>query len=472
MPHTPHAKIVATLGPASASEQVIEELYERGVDVFRLNFSHGTHEDHKASFDIIRKLERKVERPIGVLMDLQGPKLRISNFKDGSIQLKPGDTFRLDSDSSKGDTSRIYLPHPEIFHVISKSMSLLLDDGKIHLKVLHHAKDYIDTQVIVGGTLSNHKGVNIPDVKLPISALTEKDKKDLAYGLKLGVDWVALSFVQRPKDILEAQKLIKGNAGLISKLQKPSAIEHLNEIVELSDAIMVARGDLGVEMPPEEVPIIQKRIIKACRKAGKPVIIATQMLDSMIHSPTPTRAEASDVATAIYDGVDAVMLSAESASGHFPVETVDMMDRIIRRVEEDPLYRKLLEVSRPDPQETVEDAITAAARKVAQTLPISAIVAFTETGATPCREARERPESHILALTPKLETARRLSLVWGIYPIVIEREIERTKQMVETACFHALHKKFANKGDLLVITAGIPLRTPGTSNFLRIVKVQ
>lgn len=464
------AKIIATLGPASSSAEMIEQLFLTGVDVFRLNFSHGSHEDHAKRYNIIRDLEKKLDRPIGILMDLQGPKLRIGTFRN-PIVLHEGQTFILDQDPTPGNEKRVFLPHPEIFKAIKKDAFLLLDDGKIRLQVLKNTPDRIETTVIIGGPLSERKGVNVPSVTLPISAMTEKDREDLVFGLKLGVDWVALSFVQHPKDVIEAREIIGEKAGIISKLEKPSAIDHLDEIVYLSDAILVARGDLGVEMLPEEVPSIQKRIVRACRKAGKPVGVATQMLDSMIKLPTPTRAEASDVATAVYDGADAVMLSAESASGDYPLESVAIMNRIITHVEHDPFYRKMQEASLPEPEATTSDAITAAARQVAHTIRAAAIVTFTSKGRTTFRAARERPEVPILAITPEQLTARMLSLVWGIHA-VIGNDVKSFSEAVESACHMAKKEEFAKLGDLIVVTAGVPFRVSGTTNILRIATIE
>jgi len=465
------AKIVATLGPASSTPEQISALFHAGADVFRLNFSHGAHEDHKARYDAIRAVEEKADRPIGVLMDLQGPKLRVGAFANGPVELKTGGTFRFDLDAAKGNAKRAQLPHPEIFAAIKTGTNLLLDDGKLRLRVKKCGADFAECEVVVGGKLSDRKGVNVPDVVLPLSPLTKKDRADLRYGLDLGVDWVAMSFVQRPEDVAELRKLIGGRAKLIAKLEKPSAIDHLEEIVDLSDAVMVARGDLGVEMPPEDVPAIQKQIIAAGRKSGKPVVVATQMLDSMVHSPAPTRAEASDVATAVYDGADAVMLSAESASGEYPVEAVAMMDRIIARVERDPAYRRILDAQHPDPQATGSDAISAAAAQVTHTLSAVAIVTYTTSGSTVLRVARERPEVPILTLTASMATARALSLAWGAH-CVKTADVKRFSEMVDKACRIALQQEIAKVGDRLVITAGVPFGTPGSTNILRVAWVE
>ena len=465
------AKILATLGPASSTREQISALFKAGADVFRLNFSHGTHPDHQKRYDLIREIEQEYKRPIGILMDLQGPKLRVGTFPGGSVELKTGGTFRLDLNDKPGDAARAQLPHPEIFEAVEIGTNLLLDDGRLRLRVKHSGTDFAECDILVGGKLSDRKGVNVPDVVLPLSPLTAKDREDLRFGLDLGVDWVAMSFVQRPEDVAELRKLIGGRAKVLAKLEKPAAIERLEEIIDLSDAVMVARGDLGVEMPPEDVPAIQKRIVAAGRKSGKPVVVATQMLESMVHSPAPTRAEASDVATAIYDGADAVMLSAETASGQYPVEAVAMMNRIIERVERDPAYRQILDARHPDPQPTGHDAISAAASQVAHTLSVAAIVTYSTSGSTVLRVARERPEVPILALTASLSTARALSLAWGAHCVLID-DLKRFSEMVEKACSIALSQEMAKVGERLVITAGVPFGTPGSTNILRVAWVE
>lgn len=465
------AKIIATVGPSSSSPEMLEKLFLAGVDTFRLNFSHGTHEIHQQNYQNIRKLEDKLGRPIGIMMDLQGPKLRIGTFQQQSIMLQEGQRFVLDQNDEPGDETRVFLPHPEIFAALTPGADLLLDDGKVRLRVQNIDENKIETQVITAGTLSDRKGFNVPTVALPISPMTPKDRVDLEFGLDLGVDWVALSFVQCPKDVLEAKELITGRASIISKLEKPLAIQHLEEIVKLSDGIMVARGDLGVEMPPEEVPSIQKRIIQSCRKHGRPVVVATQMLESMIKSPTPTRAEASDVATAIYDGADAVMLSAESASGEYPVESVTIMNKIITHVEKDPLYLNMQEANLPAAEATTSDAITAAARQVAHTIHASAIVTFTSTGNTTLRAARERPAVPILALTPELKVARKMALVWGVHAVK-SQDINSFTEAVHNGCLVAKSEGFAKEHDRIVLTAGVPFRVAGSTNILRIARIQ
>ncbi|HZS83631.1 MAG TPA: pyruvate kinase [Stellaceae bacterium] len=466
-----NAKIVATLGPASSTLDSIGALFAAGVDVFRLNFSHGLQEHHRERVEHIRAIEKKTGRPIGIMADLQGPKLRLGTFAKGEAMLATGGAFRLDLDRDHpGDERRAPLPHPEIFAALTAGTELLLDDGKVRLRVTSCGPDFADTEIVVGGRLSDRKGVNVPNAVLPLSALTEKDRSDLAYALDLGVDWIALSFVQRPDDVAEGRKLVAGKAGILVKLEKPLAMNHLDEIIELADAVMVARGDLGVEMPPEEVPPLQKQIIHACRQAGKPVIVATQMLESMIHAAAPTRAEASDVATAIYDGADAVMLSAETAAGDFPVEAVAIMSRIVARVEHDTLYRAGMDASHFAPEHTPSDAISAAARQVARTVDAAAIVSYTTSGATALRAARERPDVPILVLTSNLQTARRLSLLWGAH-CVHTRDVSSFGDMVNKAVRTAHREGLAKGGERVVITAGVPFGTPGATNILRIAWV-
>ncbi|SME92300.1 pyruvate kinase [Pseudogulbenkiania subflava] len=462
------ARILATLGPASSTLERIRALAEAGADVFRLNFSHGSHEDHAARLRLIRAVEHELGRPIGVLLDLQGPKLRIGRMAGGKVLLQPGARFRLDLDPAEGDAGRANLPHPEIFAALETGTELLLDDGKLRLRVEAFGPDFADTTVLVGGTLSDRKGVNVPGVVLPISPLTAKDRADLAFGLELGVDWVALSFVQRPEDIAEARALIGERAWIMAKLEKPAAIEHLDEIVALADGVMVARGDLGVELPPQQVPVLQRRIVRAARAAGRPVVVATQMLESMIVAPVPTRAEASDVATAVYEGADAVMLSAESASGQYPVEAVAIMDRIIAEVEHDPAWRHELAAGHTPAQPNTPDAICCALRRVAELLQPAATVAFTSSGFSALRASRERPVAPILALTPQLATARRLALVWGVHPVPFD-EVQDVGEMIAHATDAAQREQVASPGDTVVVIAGIPFGQRGSTNLLHVV---
>lgn len=466
-----NAKIVATLGPASSDMAAIQSLFNAGADVFRLNFSHGTHADHKQRLDTIRAVERESGRPIGVLLDLQGPKLRLGTFANGPVVLKEGDAFRLDLQREvPGDASRVSMPHPEIFAALEEGADLLIDDGRVRLRVQKFGTDFADTIVIAGGAVSDRKGVNVPGVVLPLSALTDKDHEDLTYGLSLGVDWIALSFVQRPEDIQEIKAIVQGRAGIVAKLEKPSAIQSLEAIVQASDAIMVARGDLGVEMPPEQVPAIQKRIVRACRKAGKPVIVATQMLESMVAAPVPTRAEASDVATAIYDGVDAVMLSAESASGKYPVQAVAMMDSIITQTERDAHYRESITAAEPSRSAVASDAIGVAVRSVSGLLPVAAVVAYTSSGHSALCMARERPLAPIMGMTPRLAVARQLALAWGVYPVLCH-EVMDVLEMSDWACTTAKKEGLGKPGDVLVISAGVPFGASGTTNLMRIAVV-
>jgi len=465
-----NAKIVATLGPSSATEETIRALFVAGVDVFRLNFSHGTPEEHRARCEAARRVGREFGRPVGILADLQGPKLRVGRFAGGAVQLEPGERFRLDLDPAEGDARRVSLLHPEIFAALEPGASLLLDDGRLQLKVESFGKDHAVTRVVVGGRLSDRKGVNVPGVVLPISPLTEKDHADLAFALNMGVDWVALSFVQRPEDIDEARQIIGNKAMVLSKLEKPAAIDRLDAIVQRSDAVMVARGDLGVEMPPERVPILQRTIVRACRREGKPVVVATQMLESMTTNPVPTRAEASDVASAIFQGVDAVMLSAESASGKYPVEAVTMMDRIIREVEGDLHYRMLLDANQAVARANPADAVCAALRQTAHIVSAKATITYTSSGFSAIRAARERPEAAILSLTPSPRTAARMALVWGLHSVQVAEATDVTT-MTELACNAALSEGFAVPGDYVVIAAGVPFGQSGTTNLLRIARV-
>ncbi|SEA71939.1 pyruvate kinase [Rubrimonas cliftonensis] len=462
-----NVKIVATLGPASSSREMIASLFNAGADVFRLNMSHGSHEEVAARHALIREIEHEMQRPIGILADLQGPKLRVGVFAEGAAMLVEGAAFRLDLDDAPGDATRVQLPHREILSALTPGASLLVNDGKIRLRVTACDGESADTSVEVGGEISNRKGVNVPDVILPLTALSEKDRRDLEFVCELGVDWLALSFVQRREDVDEARELVKGRASLVSKIEKPAAVQNIDDIIAASDGIMVARGDLGVELPVAQVPPQQKKIVRACRKAGKPVIVATQMMESMITAPVPTRAEVSDVAHAIYEGADAVMLSAESAAGDYPAEAVAAMNAVAETVEADPVYREIIEASRRSVRGSVSEAIMAAAREVAETSNVKAICCFTHSGATAVLAARERPRVPILALTPFRGAARRLTLVWGLHCAVVE-EVERFKLAVVSAARVARRDGFANENDRIVVTAGVPFNQPGTTNILRV----
>ncbi|MFD0860344.1 pyruvate kinase [Roseovarius aquimarinus] len=466
-----NVKIVATLGPASESYEMIRALHEAGADVFRLNMSHGAHDDIREKHRIIRQVEQDLDSPICILADLQGPKLRVGVFANGEEELEAGASFRLDLDEAEGDATRVCLPHPEIFQALEPGASLLVNDGKIRLRVTDCSPSHATCEVIVGGTISNRKGVNVPDVELPLAALSEKDRKDLEFVCQLGVDWLALSFVQRPEDVAEARALAKGRAAVLSKIEKPSAVKRFDAILDVSDGIMVARGDLGVELPVQNVPPIQKRLVRACRAAAKPVIVATQMLESMIESPVPTRAEVSDVATAIYEGADAIMLSAESAAGGYPVEAVTTMDNVAREVEDDPTYTQIIESSRVAARTTVADGIVAAAREIAETADIKAICCFTQSGTTALLTARERPRVPIIAMTSLRRTARRLALTWGVN-CVMTSELDRFKMAVINAARAARAQGYATTDDQIVVTAGVPFNVPGTTNILRVAPCQ
>ncbi|WP_144222705.1 pyruvate kinase [Mesorhizobium amorphae] len=460
-------KILATIGPASSDEAMLKKLFEAGADVFRINMSHSDHDLMRTLVARIRSVEAAVGRPIGILADLQGPKLRVGKFANGKEELTVGQTFTLDDNPELGDSTRVHLPHPEILRSVAVGDRLLIDDGKVELKAVKVDGHAIVATVVVGTKISDKKGVSLPDTELPVGALTEKDRADLDAVLAAGVDWVALSFIQRPEDLAEARKIARGRALLLSKIEKPQAVARLAEIIELSDALMVARGDLGVELPLEAVPGIQKQITRAARRAGKPVVVATQMLESMISAPVPTRAEVSDVATAVFEGADAIMLSAESAAGSYPVEAVATMNRIAERVERDPTYAGIINAQRSEPEATGADAISLAAREIAETLKLSAIVTYTASGTTGLRAARERPQVPIIALSPILATARRLSLLWGTHCVVSEDATD-LDDMVDRACRIASEQGFGKAGDRIIITAGVPLRTPGSTNMLRI----
>jgi pyruvate kinase len=463
-------KIVATLGPASSGQSVIANLFAAGADVFRINMSHTSHERMRELVAAIRAVETEHGRPIGILVDLQGPKLRVGSFANGPATLIKGETFVLDGDSRPGDAVRVHLPHPEIFAAVEPGHTLLLDDGKIRLVATEVEGERIVTRVEVGGKLSDRKGVSLPDTVIPFSALVEKDRSDLEAALDAGIDWVALSFIQRPEDIAEAKKITRGRAAVMAKIEKPQAVHRLGEIIEVADSLMVARGDLGVEMPLEKVPGVQKLMTRTARRSGKPVVVATQMLESMISSPVPTRAEVSDVSTAIFEGADAVMLSAESAAGQYPVEAVATMNRIAEEVECDPIYRTILDAQRTEPEATGSDAIASAARQIAETLELSAVICWTSSGSTALRVARERPKSPIVAISPKLSTCRRVALTWGVHSILAE-DARDLDDMVDRACRLAFKDGFTRTGQRVIIVAGVPLGTPGATNMLRIAFV-
>lgn len=463
-------KIVATLGPSSNEEPMIEKLAKAGANVFRINMSHASHALLAQTVERIRSVEARLEKPLGILVDLQGPKLRVGTFADGAITLTQGELFTLDSSAEPGTVERVHLPHPEIIPAVKPGDRLLLDDGKIQLKAERANDEEIVTRVVYGGKLSDKKGVSFPDTLLPMGALTEKDRVDLVEALKHDADWIALSFVQRPDDIMDVRKIVQGKAGVMAKIEKPQAVERLDEIIKLVDAFMIARGDLGVEMPLETVPGLQKRMIRAARRYGKPVVVATQMLESMINSPVPTRAEVSDVSIAVFEGADAIMLSAESAAGKYPVESVAMMNKVALAVESDVNYQSIIRAQATEPEPTSADAISAATRQVAETLELSAIVCYTSTGGTGIRVSRERPSRPIITISPNMRTVRRLQVTWGLY-CVHAKEAPDLEGMVDDACAIAFHEGFARPGDRVAVTAGVPLGTPGATNMLRIAFV-
>jgi pyruvate kinase len=460
-------KILATLGPSSNTPETIEALFRAGADLFRINMSHTSHEAMRALIGIIRKIESDHDRPIGILADLQGPKLRIGAFDGGAVELQRGQDFVLDSDERNGDRERVHLPHPEILAALEPGHTVLLNDGRVRLKVKEVSAGRAVTEVVQGRKLSDRKGVSLPETTIRSGALTEKDRRDLDAALAAEVDWVALSFIQRPDDVAEARKIVQGRAGIMSKIEKPQALQRIEEITDLSDGIMVARGDLGVEMPLEAVPGVQKQLTRLARRMGKPAVVATQMLESMVSAPIPTRAEVSDVATAVFEGADAVMLSAESAAGEYPVEAVETMDRIAEAVEREKLFPTIIQAQRPEPESTGADTITAAARQIAEALGLAAIVCYTSSGSTGIRASRERPGAPIIALSPIRQTARRLSMIWGLHCVVAE-DVHNIDEMVDHACSIAFNEGFATPGQRVIITAGVPFGTPGATNLLRI----
>ncbi|MEL7217135.1 MAG: pyruvate kinase [Pseudomonadota bacterium] len=467
-------KILATIGPASRSPEMLRKLFKAGADAFRVNMSHGSHADHEKAIASIRALEKEFARPIAILADLQGPKLRVGTFKDGSAVIRHGGHFTLDRDETPGDETRVCLPHPELFGILERGQRLLINDGKIRLVVKEADENRIFCSAEVGGVISDRKGVNVPDAEVPIPALTDKDRKDLTFAVEHGADWIALSFVQRPEDLAEARKLIGSKNGqgaaLCAKIEKPQAIKRLGEIIELADGIMVARGDLGVELEPHEVPPLQKRMVNASRTAGKPVIVATQMLESMIESPMPTRAEVSDVANAVYDGADAVMLSAESAAGDWPEESVAMMNSIAAQVESDEGYKERVRFLETPPDATTADALSHACMTIADTVPISAITVFTSSGSTARRVARERPATPMLVLTPSMRTARRVALLWGAQAVAT-KDIGSYEEMIAKGKRMALRHGFGEAGSKQIVLAGVPFGTPGSTNLLHVVTI-
>ena len=465
-------KIVATLGPASGNPEMMRKLYEAGVDMFRMNYSHGTHEAHAKNMETARGLEEEFGRPIAMLADLQGPKNRIGRFEHGSIDIKAGHMMRFDLDETLGNEERVFLPHPEVIACMGVGSEILLDDGKVRVRIREQGKDYLLGEVIAGNKLSNNKGFNIPGVIIPTSALTEKDLIDMEAALAIGADWIAQSFVQLPEDVAYARKMVAGRAALMIKIEKPSALVHLDEMIALADGVMLARGDLGVEIPPEEVPVAQKKVVRAVRYAGKPIIVATQMLESMIENPAPTRAEAGDVATAVFDGADAVMLSGETATGKYPIEAVTIMDRICQNVEKNELYRSIMDADHPDTHGSdAGDAITFAADQVACDIKAACITCYTTSGSTALRAVRLRPAMKVMVLTQNLSTARRLCLSYGVHSVHVE-EVDSFADAVSLAQKNAKEEGLAQAGQRFVMTAGVPFNTPGSTNILRVAWIE
>lgn len=464
------AKILATLGPASRSPDTLRLLHDVGVDAFRLNFSHGSHDDHAASVKAIRAIEKETGTPICIVADMQGPKLRCGTFESGSIELRYGETVEIREGTEDGSDGKIVMPHPELMAAMREGTILKFDDGKLMVTVLSNDGKIAKARVDVPGVLSERKGINVVNVVLPLSAMTEKDRVDMAFALTQNVDYIALSFVQTAQDVRDARKVIGDKAGIIVKIEKPSAVEDLDSILSMADAAMVARGDLGVELPLEEVPVVQRLIIRKCRALGKPVIVATHMLESMIDAPTPTRAEASDVATAIYQGADAVMLSAETAVGRHPATAVAIMDRIIGAAERDPLFWEYFKTIKLPYEATAEDAISGAVQGIATKLNAKAVLGYTLTGSTVQRISRERPPCRIVGLTPNMRTASRLALSWGVVPIVTKDPADFDDMMGRVSGL-AKQKLGLKTGDTVMISAGVPFGRPGTTNTLNISKV-
>jgi pyruvate kinase len=464
------AKILATVGPASRAPDMLRLLHEVGVDAFRLNFSHGSHEDHAAVIKLIRKIEAELDTPIAIVADMQGPKLRVGEFENGQIELRYGQTVRIMEGREPGKDGLIYMPHPELMQALEAGSILKFDDGKLQVTVLSNDGKVIEANVDVPGVLSNRKGINVINTQLAMSAMTDKDRKDMAFALSQKADFIALSFVQTADDVMEARKIIGDQAGIISKIEKPSAMEELDSILMLSDGVMVARGDLGVELPLEQVPVVQRQIIRKCRALGKPVIIATHMLESMIDAPTPTRAEASDVATAIYQGADAVMLSAETAVGRHPATAVAIMDRIITSAEGDPeFWEYFKQIALP--YDAPEDGISGAVRGIAAKLGVKAVLGYTKTGSTVQRISRERPPCKVVGLTPDNRTASRLALSWGVVPIVMTDPVD-FNDMLASIQDVAKDKLGLISGDVVMISAGVPFGRPGTTNTINISAIE
>ncbi|MDX2244660.1 MAG: pyruvate kinase [Leptolyngbyaceae cyanobacterium bins.302] len=460
-------KIVATIGPATSNPDVLRALIEAGATTLRLNFSHGTHEDHQRSIRLIRQTSFELNQPVGILQDLQGPKIRLGRFADGSIVLKKGDRFVLTSNMMTGTQEMSCVTYEPLADEVPEGAVILLDDGRVEMRVeeVKSAARELHCEVVVGGVLSNNKGVNFPGVYLSIKALTDKDRKDLTFGLDQGVDWVALSFVRNPNDVLEIKELISAagkQVPVIVKIEKHEAIEEMEAILSISDGVMVARGDLGVELPAEDVPILQKRLILTANRMGIPVITATQMLDSMVHSPRPTRAEVSDVANAILDGTDAVMLSNETAVGKYPIEAVSTMAQIALRIEQEPLKRSLGTSGR-----SIPNAISEAVGNIAEQLGAAAIMTLTKTGATARNVSKFRPQKPILAVTPHVDVARQLQLVWGVKPLLV-LDLPSTGQTFQAAVNVAQEKELLQEGDLIVMTAGTLQGVSGSTDLIKV----
>lgn len=463
-------KIICTIGPSSDSEEILTALIKEGMDIARLNFSHGTKEDHLRKIELIRSLSHQLRKPVAILQDLAGPKIRVGNLPKEGIRLEPGSQFTLTTRNIVGNGKAVSISYKGLPGEVKKGERILLSDGLMELIVKEIKEEDIICEVITGGVLTSHKGVNLPDGTIKVSSITQKDKEDLIFGIKNGVDYIALSFVRDKGDILKIRDIMNevgSSVPVIAKIEKHEAIRNIDRIIDVSDGIMVARGDLGVEIPLEDVPLIQKSIIREANIAGKPVITATQMLRSMVNSPRPTRAEATDVANAVLDGTDALMLSEETANGNYPIEALRFMVKIIEKTEVSYPHQKYLELI---PKEGIEESVAHASCVLADHLKASAIIATTRSGKTAELISRFRPRSPVIALSPEKEAVYRLSLMWGCYPKYVDIPKD-TDNMIELAAQETLKTGLVKKGDITVITAGHPIWVAGTTNMLRVKRL-
>ena len=464
-------KIVCTLGPATDNEEVLRQMMLEGMNVARCNFSHATYDEHKKRMDMIKKLRKEVGQPVAILLDTKGPEVRVKNFKDGRVTLEEGQLFTLTADEVEGTKDKVSVTYNRLYEDLEVGMRVLIDDGLIEMQVEQVDRTNIVCRVINGGTVSNHKGVNVPDVDLSMPYISDKDREDILFGISQDVDFIAASFVQKKEDILQLRRLLEKNGGsdikIIAKIENAQGVTNIDDIIEVSDGIMVARGDMGVEIPYEEVPVIQKKIIKKVYRTGKQVITATQMLESMIKNPRPTRAETTDVANAVYDGTSAIMLSGETAAGAYPVEAVKTMVRIAERTEQDVDYRKRFYQSARETDTDITNAICHASCTTALDLNAKAIVTVTKSGTSARMLSKYRPESDIISCATTEKVCRQLSLTWGVTPIVIKEEKE-VFHLFDKAIQAAVKMKLLGAGDLTVITSGVPIGVSGTTNMMKV----